>query len=116
MMVLSTKIAVHYNLPDCAGISNRCIIFMIVKRVYTLGIQIFIFRTVGFFVFVVFNILVVSAKKVKRRGGLTNRQLNTYPSFYLNTILGNKKLDVSKYQGSCSSANSEMSTRMLGFR
>ena len=35
-----------------------------------------------FLVFVVFNIFGSKlVKKVKRRGGLTNRQLNTYPSF-----------------------------------
>ena len=59
---------------------------MIVKRVCTrLEYRYLHLEQLPFCSCCVFNILRVrSPKKVKNRGGLTNRQLNTYPSFYLN--------------------------------
>ena len=59
-----------------------------------------------------FNILRVEArreKKVKNRGGLTNRQLNTYPSFLPQYYSGNENMVISRYCASCFSANLKIS-------
>ena len=62
----------------------------------------------------VFNILRVrSPKKVKNRGGLTNRQLNTYPSFLPQYYSGNENMVISRYCASCFSANLKISEQNI---
>ena len=103
-MVRSTEITEHYNLSDCAGISNTCIIFYDCKEgtIHVWNTNTYIFRATQLFCCscYAFNILRVEArreKKVKNRGGLTNRQLNTYPSFLPQYYCLYENLVVSRY-------------------
>ena len=69
-MVLSTEITVHYNLSDCAGISNTCIIFYDCKEgtIHVWNTNMYIFRASWLFSSscYAFNILRVEARREKK--------------------------------------------------